>query len=106
MPLSILLRCQSQWCSGRAGFSKFIIQRIEIEEPRSGGGTSRRSSSGCPGQGGADRERRAIVSAWNPDESWDDDPAVRHCMAPPPGPRACKNKYLCHYINVQSKNLR
>ena len=57
----------------RTGVSKFIIQRIEVEEPE---GAMSRTASGTASLAAA-QERHAIVSAWNPDKSWDDDPAVR-----------------------------
>lgn len=68
-------------CGRPAGYTKFIIQRIEIEEPQIGG-TSRLTTGLGASSSGPVRERHAIVSAWNPDESWDDDPAVH----PPPLP--------------------
>lgn len=72
-------------CGRPAGYTKFIIQRIEIEEPQIGG-TSRLTTGLGASSSGPVRERHAIVSAWNPDESWDDDPAVHPPPPPPPLP--------------------
>lgn len=54
------------------GSSKFLIHRIDIEEPAAPAAPGRWGQSPQPAA-----DPKPIVSAWNPDESWDDDPAVR-----------------------------
>jgi hypothetical protein len=55
-----------------AGSSKFLIYRIDIEEPAVPAAITRWGQAPP-----LTASPKPIVSAWNPDESWDDDPAVR-----------------------------
>lgn len=56
----------------KTGSSKFLIYRIDIEEPAVPAAITRWGQAPPPAA-----SPKPIVSAWNPDESWDDDPAVR-----------------------------
>ena len=58
------------------GSSKFLIYRIDIEEPAVPAAASRWGQAPPPAT-----SPKPIVSAWNPDESWDNDPAVRTSCA-------------------------
>ena len=70
-----MLSCICPITSGlraEAGSSKFLIYGINIEEPAVPAAISRWGQAPP-----LTASPKPIVSAWNPDESWDDDPAVR-----------------------------
>ena len=76
----------SELCAG-TGSSKFLIYGINIEEPAAPAAISRWGQA--PPLTAAPKP---IVSAWNPDESWDNDPAVRKRLA------SCSRHFCNHNV--------